>query len=349
MKQLAALIMLVHFLDAGAQDLHFSQYNENPALLNPALTGAISPIRAALTYKDQWRSVAVPYQTYGASFEKRFALGPEAATPRTGKLSRLGAGLAVYNDKAGDAAFGQTRAMLSLAGFIPASRKSYISAGLQAAMVQRKLNQGALLFPSQYNGAFHDPSLSSGENFAAQSFIHPEVAAGFLWSYAQDESRIALNDHMRANAGLAVYRLNKPAMKFLATGADMSMKMVVHGEFLFCKAQSNVAYVPSFLVQIQGASREIVAGAMVKYYMKTNSKYTGLVKRLSMNFGCYYRNRDAFILSMMYEKEDTFAFGISYDVNVSQLSAATASRGGIELAVRYAPRNNVIRKVASQY
>ena len=40
-----------------SQDFHFSQYNENPALVNPALTGATSALRASLVYKDQDKAV----------------------------------------------------------------------------------------------------------------------------------------------------------------------------------------------------------------------------------------------------------------------------------------------------
>src|SRR4051812_44080224 len=54
-----------------AQDPHFSQYNEQPALINPALTGAVTNIRASVNYKEQWRSISRPFKTMGASFEVR--------------------------------------------------------------------------------------------------------------------------------------------------------------------------------------------------------------------------------------------------------------------------------------
>ena len=57
---------------SNAQDIHFSQYNETPSLLNPALTGTQYVIAASAIYKDQWRSVTVPYKTFGASYEMKF-------------------------------------------------------------------------------------------------------------------------------------------------------------------------------------------------------------------------------------------------------------------------------------
>ena len=57
MKNLVILLIAFNFTSEilHAQDFHFSQYNENPALVNPALTGATSALRASLVYKDQWR------------------------------------------------------------------------------------------------------------------------------------------------------------------------------------------------------------------------------------------------------------------------------------------------------
>ena len=70
-KIFGGLIILLPFT-IKAQDLHFSQFNENPSLINPALTGANSVMRASAVYRDQWRTVTVPYKTYGVSFESRF-------------------------------------------------------------------------------------------------------------------------------------------------------------------------------------------------------------------------------------------------------------------------------------
>ena len=47
-----------------AQDFHFSQYNENPSLINPALTASRDAMRASVVYKNQWKSVTTPYTNY---------------------------------------------------------------------------------------------------------------------------------------------------------------------------------------------------------------------------------------------------------------------------------------------
>ena len=50
MKNLIVLLIASIFVTENLpQDFHFSQYNENPALVNPALTGATSALRASFS------------------------------------------------------------------------------------------------------------------------------------------------------------------------------------------------------------------------------------------------------------------------------------------------------------
>src|SRR5687768_10190174 len=88
-----------------AQDIHFSQYNENPSLVNPALTGVASNYRFGTIYKDQWRAVTVPYVTYGGFFEARLKLNAwekvdQHLTEIYKKAFRkLAGGLSFYSDR----------------------------------------------------------------------------------------------------------------------------------------------------------------------------------------------------------------------------------------------------------
>ncbi len=346
------ILFFVYFLyltSIHGQDLHFSQFNENPSLVNPALTGATNPFKAILTFKDQWNSVTNAYRTYGMTIEKRFTFGetksnndPGHYMVSSGSRARLGTGLAVYNDKAGDGGLGQTRVNLSVAGFIPIDKRTYFSIGLQGSFVQRTLDQTKLIFPSQFNGAVYDPNLAQGENFGTQRYNYGDFALGALWSHAQDQTRIALNNFFKANIGLALYHVNRPEYRFVNSNQKSPMKVVAHGDFLMCQANSDIAWAPSYVMQFQGKSVELVLGCVLKNYLKDKSKYTGLVKRSSLNYGLYYRNKDAVVLSFMYEKEEEYAIGISYDINFSGLASASRGRGGLELALRYTPAKDFL-------
>ncbi len=59
------LLLMFLYADAGAQDLHFSQFMNSPLTTNPANTGFIpeADYRIGLNYRSQWTSVPVPFKT----------------------------------------------------------------------------------------------------------------------------------------------------------------------------------------------------------------------------------------------------------------------------------------------
>src|ERR1035437_3976805 len=99
MKRLLLSVIFLVTIVAGnlfAQDPHFSQYNETPIYINPALSGVAYDARVNMNYKSQWKSVAVPYKSYGASAE--FAIRHK----KLNKKSYFTTGLMVYNDVSGN-------------------------------------------------------------------------------------------------------------------------------------------------------------------------------------------------------------------------------------------------------
>jgi type IX secretion system PorP/SprF family membrane protein len=337
--------MLVFGSALCAQDLHFSQYMQTPSLVNPALTGASSVVRASVIYKDQWRSVTVPYKTFGASFEMKLkASNWERADKFKTKIykksfSRMAAGISFYRDRAGDGNMGSTQANFSLATFVPTSKYSSLSVGLQASMVQQSVDVSKLVFPNQYGTNGYDPSLNSGENYASQNFIYPDVAAGINWSYGYNDRSIGANNEQRANVGISAYHINSPKQLYLDDSHErLNPKFVFHADVLFGVRNTNVALIPSFIASMQGPSLEMMEGFMIKYYFKEDSKYTGIIKRSGLGLGVSYRNTDAAIFSLLFEYEN-YAVGVSYDLNVSKLSRATTGRGGPEICIRYVTPN----------
>ena len=65
-----ALMMLG--LQIRGQDLHFSQFYNNPLNLNPGLTGVFqADQRFAGSYRNQWRAVPVSYTTFSATYDQQ--------------------------------------------------------------------------------------------------------------------------------------------------------------------------------------------------------------------------------------------------------------------------------------
>jgi type IX secretion system PorP/SprF family membrane protein len=342
---LCATVLLAIAGNLRGQEMHFSQYLENPALLNPALTGVANPLRGSITYRDQWRSVTTPYKTFGVSFETRLRNGNwqsvdnfRSMTFKERGVGRLAWGLSVYNDKAGTAGLTTTNGNFNIASFVPISKKSFISVGLQAALVQRKIDSGKLIFPDQYNSATgYDPGNTTGERLSSLNFTYADFGAGLLWSYGQEEKRIASYAQFKANAGFSVYHLNTPKQAFLMNGSSIDMKYVAHADVFYAPANSNVGFAPSFVAQSQGSSLQFIGGMTMRYYLKDNSHYTGLVKRNSIGYGVYGRSLDAMIMSFLYEIREQYFICFSYDVNLSALAPSSSGRGGFEMTLRYTP------------
>lgn len=343
-KNILYILFLFPLSLCFAQDLHFSQFNEHHAIINPALTGVTEVFRASISYRDQWRSVSTPYKSFGVSFETRLNNTSwkqvdkfRSMTFKERSVGRLAWGLSVYGDRAGSGNLNSTQSNFSLATFVPFTKKSFLSIGLQASYIQRRLEAGKLIFPSQYSGYGYDPNLSPNEKFVTDNYKYFGFAGGAVWSYGQEDKRIGSNRHVKAKAGLSFYRLAVPHPGFFANKESLQMKYIAHGDVYYAPANFNSAIIPSFVVQRQGKTIEVVAGAMLKYYLFDNSKYTGHVKRSSIAGGIYYRNRDALIIALNFEKEEQYVLGLSYDINTSALVSTSAGRGALELTLRYMP------------
>lgn len=351
---LGAMAGLLMVVPSYAQDIHFSQYLHTPTLVNPALTGASHTLRASVIYKDQWRGVTVPYKTYGASFEMKLKAsnwekaGDNKTKAYKKSVSRLAAGLSFFSDKAGDGNMGTSQVLASLASFVPVNDKNSISVGLQAGVVQRKIDFSKLLFPDQYNGTSYDPNIANGENQAAQNYIYPDVAAGINWSYGMGEKSVGANNGLKVKAGFSVYHVNRPKQKFVTGSNDqLYRKYVLHGDASIGVANTNVVLVPSYLFQFQGPSKELLFGLMTKYYFKEDSKYTGFIKQSAFGIGAAYRNVDALIIQAQVEVGQ-YAIGFSYDLNTSKLTKASFGRGGPEIFLRFVTPNPFLYQMGTK-
>lgn len=341
MKGMMMAAALVASVGITAQDMHFSNYNENPALVNPALTGVASNYRFGLIYKDQWRAVTVPYQTYGGYFDMRLKLNAwEKVNDHLTEIykkafRKLAAGLSFYSDRAGDGAMSNTRGDLSISTRVETAQYSFIAAGLQFGIVQRKVDFSKFIWPDQFVGTGYNTAVDPGESFNSSNFIHFDMAGGLLWAYDRGERGIRTNNELKADAGLAYYHITKPKQKWLNSSDERLLpKAVIHGKCLFGIKNSTLSLYPSFLVQFQGPSKEIMFGSLLRYKFKDDSKFTGYIKATHMGFGAHYRNRDALIVSGFMEF-GTYSFGMSYDVNTSGLHPVTNYRGGFEVFLRF--------------
>ena len=323
--QLFGAVMLFSGL-AAAQDIHFSQFDETPLQLNPANAGVQHDVRVVTNYKNQWKAVGSPYSTFAASADVKLLKS---------RKHQMGIGIDFFTDKSGDAQLKSNQGDITLSGIININKKSLISAGLMAGFAQRSITTGGLSWGNQYNGMAYDASLPTGETAVANSFTYADFAAGLQYSYGTDEMYISANNARKVNVGVAVFHPQQPTYSFYGNKADiLHMKLVLHGDAAIGIQNTNLVLKPSYIVFVQGATKEITPGMSFQYILQEASRYTGNKKPAAITIGGYYRLQDAAIAVVKFEYAN-YAIGFSYDLNLSQLRTVTSTRGGFEISLRF--------------
>jgi type IX secretion system PorP/SprF family membrane protein len=315
-----------------AQDIHFSQFINAPLTLNPALAGAFNADHRIITnYKSQWRNIAHSYMTYGLSYDMGILKG---------KLNGgiLGLGIQLFNDQSGVNKMGLTQANVSLAYHLPVNHHNLITAGIQGGFGQRRIDQSNMQWDNQYDPNAIDgynSSLPSGETMGVKSKSYGDISAGMLWSYNSQVNTLTSNEGKKVTAGIALFHINRPKQAFSELAdSKLYMKIALHVNAFIGFQNSNFAVLPSGVWYNQGPSNYIVFGSLFRYRLIDPSKFTGFISETALAIGCHYRWGDAVIISGQFEWKN-FLLGISYDVNISELTSASKGAGGLEVALRY--------------
>lgn len=312
---LLILLMGVFNFSAQSQDIHFSQFLASPLTLSPGATGHFNgDYRIAANHRTQWRSVTIPYQTFGGSFDMRNSF----------KVQNLGTGIAIYNDKAGDSEFSTLLVNLSGSYTIPISNDSlhYLTGGIQAGISQRSINYNRLNFDNQFNGIRYDPNLGNGESFNREGYVKMNLNTGLAWTFTPKH-------RTKFMAGLTVFNLTKPKQTFYADPTIKLDRRVA----LFGSAQipvtEKIDILPAIHIMSQGKYKEYIGGSSLRYVLQNEFwKYRAIYA------GTFLRARDAGYIVVGMEYND-LNVGVSYDINTSGLRPASNGRGGLELSLIY--------------
>ena len=337
MKKINRFLLVIYLAatvtGAISQDIHFSQFYETPLLINPALTGAFNgDVRAIINYKNQWKSISNPYRTEMFSFDA-------GILKKKWSRTHLSTGILIYNDKAGKSKFGTTQVNLALSATVSLNDKNAVSAGLLGGIAQKGIKNTDLKWGNQYDetSSAYNPNAASGEEgvLNADPSIYGDFGAGLNWSFINKPANMTSNDKFTVNVGAGFFHINKPSQKFYAGDIEnLYTKLVIHGKSYIGLKNKSIAIVPGFMFLKQKTAQEINAGALIRYSLKEESKYTGFVKESAFYLGGYFRVGDAFIPTVAFEIAN-FSVGLNYDINISNLKTASNGKGGFEISLRY--------------
>src|ERR1043165_1725726 len=324
---LVAVIVASHTL--VAQDVHFSQYNASPLLLNPSLAGMnAGDYRAYANFRTQWVTLSKS-NTY-----RTFAGGADLAIGKVTKYNSFaGLGLSFFSDQAGDLSLNSNRVDLSFAYHFMLNHRGtmQLSAGLQGGINIRSISQDRAIYGSQYDHALGtaDPN-GTREYLGKQRVIYGDAGLGLLYSAM---TRNGTNIYF----GFGLGHINRPKISFMPSGVDgtagkyekLAMKYTLHGGAAI-PVNNRVSIMPSFMVLLQGAAYEFNVGC----HMKTTLGNVKLSKT-ALYFGAYYRGLyDAAIITTRVDVKG-FTCGLSYDINISKLMPASKTVGAPEISLMY--------------
>ena len=300
-----------------AQDLHFSQYYHSPLNTSPALTGIFSgDIRMGANGRQQWQNVPVPYLTFSGYYDRKIYL------PRLNN-GLLGGGILFNYDRAGDGNLSWAQIGLAAAYTQQLAESHFLTGGVMLQLGQRAFDQTKLYIDDQYNGVLFDPTQSTAESFPTTSVAYTDLSAGLNWLAISRENR------SQAVAGLAFYHLTQPAVGFFEDkSATLPMRSMVYANGVIQVAEK-IDLAVHGAWQLISPQRELLAGAGVRYHLKT-----GPLQTVALQAGLSMRLGDALIPHIELYYND-WLVGLSYDINTSPFQVATARRGGPEIAVRY--------------
>jgi type IX secretion system PorP/SprF family membrane protein len=297
---------------AYAQDLHFSQFFNNPLLTNPANTGFIpdADYRLGASYRNQYSNImAVPYKTmsiYGDAqvFRNKIETG------------WLGLGGVILHDVAGTGSLTSTKIYGSVAYHQMLGLSSLLTAGFNVGWANKRIDQSKLTFPDQFDGHFFDNTLPTSVQLLNNNVSYFDMQAGLNYAYFPTED-------IYVNAGYSIQHVNQPKETFFEDNGSSKLAMrhigFINGIF---KMNENVIINPNIYYTTQAKASELVFGLNSAYNLSGDGS-TQLIG------GLYYRYQDA-VIPMVGLEINNIRFTFSYDATISTLKNFNHSYGASE-------------------
>lgn len=286
MKKITLSLLLVALSgELLAQDPTFTQFYANPVYMNPALAGSSGCPRVALNFRNEWPQLTGNYVTYAAAYDSYF------------KNISGGVGLVAMHDMQGQGTIQTSMLGASYSYYLKVNRKFRLMFGTQAAYYQKYLDWSKLTF-----GDMIDPR--RGFIYQTGDVPRGNGRRGFF-----DVSAGIVGFSKNFYFGAAFHHLNRPDESLILGQSRLPIKITGHIGANIKLGQrgrysSTTFLSPNIIYQNQNGFQQLNVGAYLKYE--------------SFTIGAWYRNRDAFILTIGINT-DKYRIGYSYDLTVSQL------------------------------
>lgn len=306
------------FLSTKAQDMHFTQFNGAPMVMNPAFTGSFGGYyRVMGIYRNQWSSVTTPFVTFGTSVD---------APLYTRENSFLGGGIALYNDRAGDGNLANLSGLASLAYHLLLTDNKLLSVGLQGGYTQKSIDLARLYWGDEFQNGGFQPGTT-------REFLKPKVSYFTANIGAQFQHRTG--DKFSYQIGAAAHNVNQPKESLMQkrnNEVGLGMRLNAQAGAVW-DVTSALSIRPAILFQSQTSASEFVGGTEIN--MAIDNPDARIRSMSTAVFaGAWTRMGDALLFTVGMEHKG-FRVGLGYDYNTSGLKDASGGNGGFEISLRY--------------
>lgn len=304
--------------DIQAQSIHFSQFYNQPLLINPSLTGSdVDEYRVGVAYRSQRFSIPAPYNTVIASFDMPIL----ACKTENGYF---GIGGMVYHDASGDGALKESSGALSVAYHQSISDWGLLSIGTQGGYTYKKANFEKLTFAGGIVNFQINPNLPNNNPSISDNFSYFNAKFGL-------SNIVYLNEKSSFEVGGSYNHAFSSNHTFLTPEAEQNQftgLWIGHlgGRF---GIGEDISINPSIMRMGQADNKLTIAGASLGYHLDSNS-----MEGDAVYMGTWYRLDDA-VVFLLGGKIGNISLSATYDLNVSDLKTATGSQGAIEVSLVY--------------
>ncbi len=300
---------------ASAQDLHFSQFFNNPLLTNPANTGFIpdADYRLGASYRNQYSNImSVPYKTMSI-------FGDAQVFRDKIETGWMGLGGVIERDVAGSGSLTSTQIYASIAYHQMLGLSSLLTAGFNVDWANKRIDQSKLTFPDQFDGRFFDATLPTAVQLLNNSVSYFDMQAGLNYAYFPTED-------VYINAGYSIQHVNRPKETFFADDNSSTLAMRHIGFINGIFKMSDVLIInPAAYYTRMASSSEFVVGMNAAYNLSGDGSK-------QIIGGLFYRYGDA-VIPMVGLQVGNVRFTFSYDVTTSSLKNFNHSFGADEFNV----------------
>lgn len=303
------ILLLCASYKLDAQDLHFTQFDQNYLYANPAMIGKFNGLtKVNASYRTQWNSVSIPYVSYSAALE----------TSSLFNNNTFGGGISFFRNQAGDSEFEVNSVNIGLSYSVKIRKNVALSFGFLAGINSYALDYSKLKYNEQYiEDIGYSPGLSSGEALSTESITLPSLSSGMSLHGKYDWGTL--------NTGVGMFNILNSELQFYSSEQnpyEMRFSFHLNSEI---KAGKNFLIPLVFIGHHQSLNQSLFG---MKY------RQTVGIGNNALDFGIINRYQDAVALLFGLKISDIYV-GYTYDINTSDLKQSSHGNGATELSISY--------------